>query len=207
MSSMPSVIVKKGGFLGALATGLFTLLTTVVICASGLGFYALNVLDRRGGSILASVADGLSNGLTQWRETLPPAIVESLDDHRAIDYRTSLDTAVRLVEDDRGGCALLDVANHGDQVVTLLAARVVVEDERGVPVRQEVQYVATPLAFGNDDDWNGPLLPGSPRRLAIPLRRVEAGMKATVEITELRVWNGPKPRPEKAEASMTAARQ
>lgn len=192
MSSMPSVIVKKGGFLGAVATGFFTLLTTVVICSSGLGIYALNILDRRGGSLAASLAEGLSTGLTHWRETLPPAIVESLDDRRAVNYRTCIEAAVSLVDGKRGGYAVLDVANRGDEVVTMLTARVVVEDSRGVPVRQHIGYVATPVAIGNGGDWSGPLLPGSPRRLVIPLRDLEAGMKATVEITELRVWNGPK---------------
>jgi len=68
-----------------------------------------------------------------------------------------------------------------------MSLRVVVEDDRGVPVREITTYAATPLAA--DQNWRGPLMPGSKRRLSVgSCWARDSDLTATVEITELRIW-------------------
>ena len=42
------MVVKRGGFLSAVAYGLFGTITAAIVCGAGVGLYAVNVVDRRG---------------------------------------------------------------------------------------------------------------------------------------------------------------
>jgi hypothetical protein len=198
----PAVIVKKGGFLSSLASGLFGLLITAVICAAGVGIYGLNVVDRKidvalglSDHVLALVGD-VASGAKQWKDILPPALADAIDDERAGDYEDDLDVSVRLVPADRGdhARAVFEIANHGDRVVSLLALNVVVEDEDGVPLFDFRTYAATPLAL-DDSHWRGPIRPGQTRKFVESLLAPIHGWRGrpalkdvSVEIVDLRVF-------------------
>jgi hypothetical protein len=192
MSNMPTVIVRKGGFLSALFHGLFGFLIVVVLCASALGFYALRMVDGRVSDAFAIAGQWVSD-LPEWQQNLPPMLFETLDSRRAVDYRDRIDVSVRTATSPRQSnreVTVIEVTNNGSETVTVLALNVVLEDGNGVPVQEFRTYAATPLAI-NEDDWRGPLLPGSTRKFVKPCCGHERGLKATVDVAELRVWNGP----------------
>jgi len=71
--------------------------------------------------------------------------------------------------------------------------RVAALDVDGVARREWTEVVATPLAI--DDDWRGPLLPGSKRHVVLSSWRGVSAASATairgdVEISDVRVWRG-----------------
>jgi len=180
MGHTPAIIVKKGGFLSALATGFFGFLTVCVICASGLGGYAMLTADRNLGRVLKSLPE-------LW-EGLPPAVADAFHDRRAIDYQPLMEVSARCVMDVRQkNNAVIEIHNRGDKTVTMLSLRVVLEDANGVPQEEFVTYAASPFALAHEHDLRGPLLPGQSRRIARPLRML-AGLTAQVEITDIRVW-------------------
>ncbi len=192
MSSMPAVIVRKGGFLSALFHGLFGFLTAVVVCASGLGFYTLYVVNSKVGDVFAITGEWVSN-LPEWQQNLPPMLFETLDSRRAVDYLAQVDVSVWTVRSPRErdhDLTVIEVTNNGPETVTVLALNVLLEDEQGVPVREFRTYAATPLAL-DEGEWRGPLLPGSTRKFTRSCYRHERGLKPTVDVAELRVWNGP----------------
>ena len=194
MNTSPSVIVnKRGGFLSALAFGFFGLLTTTVVCASGLGFYGLYVVNGNANEIVKLGKDlglGVLDGFPEWVEALPPVFTDAINDRRDPSYRSelSVDAIVARGADGRAR-AIVTVRNTGDETVSLLMARIVLRNEQGVPVHEYTKPIATPLAF-DDRDWPGPILPGSERVVSVQLRsRTQDEMSATVELTEIRLWN------------------
>jgi hypothetical protein len=193
MSTMPAVIVKKGGAFSALFHGLFGFLTAIVVCAAGLGFYALHIADDTVGGLF-TLTGNVASSLPQWKQALPPALAEALDDRRAPDYRDQIDVSVRAVPDPEHGSrelAVITVANNGLETITILALNVLLEDGNGVPREEFRTYAATPLTI-DEGDWRGPLLPGSTRKFSVCRWGERArGLQPTVEVTELRLWNGP----------------
>jgi hypothetical protein len=192
MSTMPAVIVRKGGFLAPLFYGLFGFLSAVVVCATLLGVYGLHIADTTTDSLFA-IGGQVISGLPQWQQALPPMLAEALDDRRAPDYRGQIDVVVETVpaRDKRGrALTLIEVTNNGPETVTVLALNVVLEDEDGVPVQESRSYAATPIVI-DEDDWRGPLLPGSTRKFTQCCYH-GAGLRPAVEVAELRVWNGPR---------------
>jgi len=191
MSNMPAVIVRKGGFLGPLFYGLFGFLIAVVVCGTLLGGYGLHIVDSTASGLFAIGGDLITN-LPQWQKTLPPMLAEALNDRRAPEYREQIEVVVRTVPapgDVGRELTLIEVANNGTETVSVLALNVVLEDERGVPVYETRSYAATPVVI-NEDDWRGPLLPGSTRKFTQCCRHGK-GLRPIVEVAELRVWNGP----------------
>lgn len=180
------VVVKKGGFLSAVAYGVFGTLIAAIICGSGLGLYGLNIADRKSSEFMM-LGKGLVSSLPEIRDNLPPIMADLLDDQRDLGYRDNLSVATRIVGDEDDSRLVVEVANEGPKAVTLLSARITLDDEDGIPIREFVTYVATPVA--TCDEWRGPLLPESTRRFSYRLRRTWPA-DATVEITEIRVWNG-----------------
>ena len=192
MSGVPAVIVKKGGFLSALFNGLFGFLTVTVICASGLGVYALHIADNKVGGLLTMTGDLISD-LPQWQQSLPPLLAETLDDRRAPQYREQVDVSVRAVtsSDSRDReQTVVEVVNKGSETISVLALNVVLEDKNGVPVRENRVYAATPIAI-DEAEWRGPLFPHDARRFVVCRCGHEGGLRPTFQIAELRVWNGP----------------
>jgi hypothetical protein len=192
MSGAPAVIVKKGGFLSALFHGVFTFLTVTVVCATGLGVYALHIADSKVDGLFTITRDMVSE-MPQWRENLPPLLGEVLNDRRAPDYRDQVAISVRPVKSaDRwdGEVALVEVCNTGSETISMLALNIVLEDERGVPVREKRAYVATPIAC-DESEWRGLLFPDSTRSFVVRCFGEAHDLRPTAEIVDLRVWNGP----------------
>ena len=199
MSTGPSVIVnKKGGFLSALAHGVFGFLTATVVCVSGLGFYGLWVVNSSAGQIIGTGRDLsvlILETLPDWQKALPPALADAVNDRREPSYRDQLDVSVRFKPGKDHPRAVVQIKNTGDETVSLLMARIVVLDEDGEPIHVFAEPVATPLAF-DDHDWPGPILPGSTRTVSVSLhsRSADEFSDATIEITELRIWNADPPQ-------------
>jgi hypothetical protein len=189
--------VNKGGFLAALAKGLFGTIMVVVICGTALGLYGLYVVDKHVGGAAQQI---LAN-LPEWQKLLPPVLADSLNDRRAPEYRPSLDITARYVpaadQDDRGQ-VVLNVRNNGTQTVSLLTLHTVVEDESDRRFCELTMTPATPLSFG---DECGPLLPGSERQIAKAVWQVVGTPKIKFDVSELRVWNGPAEKPESSTAT------
>ncbi len=187
MYEQPAVVVRKGGFFAALAKGLFAFLITLVVCAAGVGIFALRVVDNKTDTILQSALETLRTGMPEWRTALPPVLVDFLNDKRAPQYRDALEIEVR----QRKHFAIVEVTNNGDQTVTLLAARLIALDKDGEPFDEYSTYLATPI-MGDDHDLRGPILPGQTRTAIKVLhghRRDRAPARLQAEITDLRVWS------------------
>lgn len=194
MSSMPSVIVRKGGFLSALAHGFFTFLTVATVSGMGIAAYTIWVADANIQRVMDAL-HGAATILPEWRTKFPPALVDALCDRRDPAYREQLDIRVRLVGNGREGTrAVVEVNNKGSQTVSALAVRIVVSDQNQVPRHELVTYVATPIAL-DTAEWRGPLLPHETRRFSREVGRVSAGWTASSEIAELRVWSAEAPAP------------
>lgn len=197
MSGVPAVIVKKGGFLSSLFTGLFGFLIAVVVCASGLGFYGLHLVDKMAGGLFGVTGDVIA-GLPQWQQNLPPLLAESLDDRRAPDYREKIDLTVKSIttaELKNDLTTLVVVTNRGSETVTLLAMNITLENAEGIPFSERRVYAATPITL-DDDDWRGPLMPSETRKFLVRHCRdaregEKTNLQASVSIADLRVWNGP----------------
>jgi hypothetical protein len=198
VNQAPSVIVKKDGFFTAVARGFFGLLTTAVVCATGLGVFSLHVIDKKFGDI-KSIGESVVGGMPKWRESLPPAIADAINDRRAPEYASNVDVKVRLADGKRKR-AVIEVTNNGDETISLLSLNIRLEDADGVPVRTFTSYAATPLAL-NDGDWRGPILPTSKtRKFAVVVP--ETDLTAVAEIADIRVAL---PTPEKSQPTTTAA--
>lgn len=186
MNSMPSVIVNKGGFFTSLVKGVFTLLTTIVICASGVGVYTLHLVNSKFSDI-KQIGQSVVEGMPKWRQSLPPALADAINDRRAGEYQSELGVSVTLVDTKRRDRqrAVIEVKNNGNETVSLLALNIRLEDVNGVPVRTFVTYGATPLAI--DDEWRGPLLPGATRKFVHDVAVGDYDLQATAEIADVRV--------------------
>ena len=199
MNSSPSVIVNKGGPLTALVKGVFGIVMVVVVCGTALGLYALRMADRELGGItqqvLAAIPD-VVRALPEWQKGLPPLYADALNDRRALEYRKSLDVATKVRSghdmDDDSAVVTIEVTNNGSEVLSLLTLRLLVEDDSTKSADMTVA-AATPVGIGN---WRGPLLPGQSRRIPQVIREIVGEPKVTVEVTDVRVWNGPAPKPQ-----------
>jgi hypothetical protein len=187
MNQMPSVIVKKGGFLSSLATGFFTFLTTAVVCGSGLTFYWFHIADKHLGQAFSAGGDLIAS-LPQWRENLPPALADAVTDRRDPQYRESVEITARLIEPARKGATrvLIEIENKGPEVISLMALNVRVKDASGLPIDRFVAYAATPLSV-DPDQWPGAILPGSKREIVRTLHDGRDAHSIGVEVTELRI--------------------
>jgi len=182
------VVVKRSGFLTATAYGLFGFLTVVVLCAAGLGFFILRMADGKADWVLDLTRSSI-NGLAEWQGDLPPVLSDALSDRRDPAYTEQLDVQAELVQAIGRRSyrrVAVDVHNRGTETVTLLAIRVVLTDRQGAPVRTVSTYAATPLTVENE--WRGPILPGSTRQCTIPAWTSQDDLKPVVEITDVRVW-------------------
>lgn len=201
-------VVKRGGFLSAVAHGVFGLLIVVVVCGAGIGMYALHIVDQKAERVLglgAGVVTSLPESLPQLRASLPPALADAMEDVRDPAYREQVEVTARLSPPgDRGArFAVIDVTNQGERTITLMALRVVLIDANDVPVRSIVTYAATPLTL--DNEWRGPILPGSQRLCSEPFYAGEDVASAEVEVADLRVWQPEAVTPElDREASQAA---
>lgn len=189
MSSSPTVIVRKGGVLTAFVSGVFGTLIVCIICGVGLSWYALNIADRKVSDVFG-IGRSVIESLPEWSESLPTAVSELLNDRRSPGYRTQLDYSVRLEpgrNHDGHSLAVVEVTNNGAKTVTFMSARIVASDQNGVPERDYRTFIATPIMV-DDEQWRGPLLPGSTRTFVQRLWNTDQPAEVSIEITDLRVW-------------------
>jgi len=177
----------------ALFLGLFFVGAVTIASAATVILYGMRIVDSNA-SALIHFAGNTVEGLPELVQSLPPAIGDLLHDRRAPDYAGKINVDVKLTTDDESGAVrpVLTIKNKGDEVVSLLAVRVAALDANGVPRSDWTEVVATPLAI--DDDWRGPLMPGSTRYVVLSGHRSLAGkagsLTAVAEIGDVRVWEG-----------------
>jgi hypothetical protein len=215
MGAQPSVVVnKKGGFLTAVAQGVFGFLVVAVVCATALGIYGMWLVDKNTVRVLEALGSA-----ENWSQLAPPILTDALSDRRDLDYRGRLQIEAALapaVNDDGTTTLVLTATNLGRETVTMLTANVVVQDAGGVPIEEFVTHIATPVAFDADcgaawrcetngreiqrwrskrtaakGRWRGPLLPDNTRRFALGDVVAPANATVTVEVTDVRVWTPP----------------
>jgi hypothetical protein len=195
MSTGPTVVVNKGGFFASLVKGIFGTITVTIVCATALGLYGMHTIHRylpAPTELLAQIPN-LLDSLPEWRE-MPPIVADLLNDRRDLDYgknlivKSPLRMATNTRSDDRDGVAEIEVTNTGKEVVSLLTLRVLVEDDSAEHVERTI-FAATPV--GACENWIGPLRAGEVRRFPVTVRRIVGDPKVSVEVTEVRVWNGP----------------
>lgn len=187
---------KKHGFFSTVAIGISAIIVTLLISGTVVVIYGMHFAGSQSEKFI-SLAGGVVDNVPEFIESLPPIISDALDDRRAPGYVGKVDVDVRLVEivDDYRPVlrTRVEVANAGDEMITLLALRITVLDERDRVVAELTEYAATP--FTAEDGWRGPMMPGSRRRIVSRRHgwydRVGIGeLRAEVELTDLRVWNG-----------------
>ncbi len=189
---------KKRSFLSTLAWGISGVLMTVLVCATTVALYAMNIVDRKTDTLTGFVRETIRT-LPDLIDALPPAMADVLEDRRMPGYVDSIEVTAKLIGSERPGRhgywirPVIEVQNHGDEMVSLLSMHVVVLNEDGDPVDEMNEWAATP--FAADDCWRGPLLPGATRRIVaghVYLRDAESAdhLRVEVEITDLRVWKG-----------------
>jgi len=196
MSTAPSVIVNKGGFFSSLFRGIFGTIITLIICASTLGLYGIHTASKKVDMAVHTVTElvpAIAEAAKDWQEALPPQIADALNDRRAFDYRESLDISTRYIHTrDYHDRVVVAIANEGEEAVSLLSMRLVVEDESESPVLTEAFTAALPIQIDDCDDWpGGPILPGETREIVLHVSEVEGDVQLRTEVSDLRVWNGP----------------
>lgn len=178
--------------LTAFFIGLFGLGAVTVASGTVTLLYAMRIADENSTKVFGFL-DTTVEGLPELLASLPPALGDMLNDRRAPEYASKIDVALRLVPEEDGVRPVLTVTNKGEQIVSLLALRVAALNANSVPVRDWTEVVATPLAI--DNDWRGPLMPGSSRHIVLHRSRgpidVES-LQGAVEIADVRVWEGKK---------------
>ena len=195
MSDYPKVTYKRHTFLSSLAMGLSAVVITIIISCTVLIIYGVHFAGDRSEKLVSLVGDAVKE-LPDLQEALPPALADVLDDRRDPGYVADLDvSAVTALTPDqhRTVRTKVEVVNKGSEIVSLLSLRIVVFGPDGQILSESNEWAATPIAA--DHEWRGPLMPGSHRyfvshRRALPVFLGDE-LRTEVEITDLRVWNGP----------------
>ena len=179
--------------LTALFMGISLVLTTAVASGAAVILYGLRIIDHRSEGVVGLVQH-VFDGVPELAASLPPVLSDLLHDRRAPEYVSQLDVDVAFVRDEDGDVRpVLTIENKGTEMVSLLAVRVAALSASGTPLGEWTEIVATPLAV--DDEWRGPLLPGSTRHVMLSGWLGEsvdpAELTGTVEIADIRVWTQP----------------
>jgi len=196
MSDQSPIILKKRTFLSSLALGLSSLCITLVICCTVLILYGIHFAGEKTDRVI-SLAETAVQGLPALRASLPPAVADMLNDQRRPDYSQNLAITAQLTgQPGADGITRIgiEIVNNGDEVVSLLALRVIVVDEHGQLLSERQTWAATPLAV--EHDWRGPIMPGSRRYFVCRGSHLHGispldNLRTEVEINELRIWTGP----------------
>jgi hypothetical protein len=208
MGKVAPVVVHRRSFASALVLGFFGTLCVLIICGACVAIYGMKMVNDKLDELIAISPEALT-AVTSWQEAMPPAVTDALQDRRMPEYRNQVEIHTELVRDWRTErqIPVVEVTNNGDQVISLMSLRLLVQDEDLVPLEEMTIYAATPLAV--ESEWRGPLLPGSKRRFKAGHIRGDVldDLVISTEICELRVWD-PKsdtglltPRPEATIAS------
>lgn len=177
----------------ALFLGMFFVGGMGIASLTAIVLYTMRIADSNAAKLL-HFADNTIEGLPDLLKSLPPALADVLNDRRAPEYVSNLDVKVKFVTDESRGSVrpVVTVKNNGTEVVSMLALHVAAMDEHGNPRSDWTEVVATPLTI--DDEWRGPLMPGSTRHVVLRGSRSFAGNASTLvavaEIGDVRVWEG-----------------
>ena len=195
MNSPSHIMVRKHSFLSSAAAGLSAIVIAVIVSATVILLYTVHLASDKSERVI-TLAQSAVRGLPEFQRSLPPALADMLNDRRQPDYAGQLAITAKVTA--RPGShgrtrTAIEVVNNGPEVVSLLSLRVVLLDEHDELLSESQEWAATPVAIEND--WRGPLMPGSKRRFVCwrscprdvgPLDVITP----EIEITELRVWNG-----------------
>ncbi|MCP4590612.1 MAG: hypothetical protein GY842_07705 [bacterium] len=179
---------KRMSVFTAIVLGISSIAITAIVSAAGIAVYGMRIVDTKSDSLLGTARTILAE-LPEIQRSLPPILADAVNDERRPDYRNELEVSASLHHDRehaRYPSVSLEITNHGEQVVSLLAVRTVLLDEGGRALSGTTEYVATPIAI--DNDWRGPLLPGSTRRATTTHYCRSRGATVECEITEVRLW-------------------
>lgn len=195
MSDYPHITYKRHTFFSALVMGLCALLITIILSGTAVVLYGMHFVGDKSEKIVTSFIEDAVQGLPVLQKSLPPVLGDILDDRRQPNYRGQLDIRARTtVRDEHRGRMRTEikVTNNGNEVVSLLSLRVIILDSQEDILDESNQWAATPIAA--DDDWRGPIMPGSSRRFAVSHHSRSADLyledlMTEVEITDVRVWN------------------
>ncbi len=194
MNGHSHVTVRKHSFLSSTAFGLSAIVITVIVSATVVLLYAVHLASDKSERII-TLAQSAVRSLPEFQQALPPALADMLNDRRQPDYAGQLAITAKVTaqpgSNGRSRTAI-EIVNNGNQVVSLLSLRVVLLDEHDELLCESQEWAATPVAVEND--WRGPLMPGSKRRFVCSRScPYDVGpldvIKPEIEITELRVWN------------------
>jgi hypothetical protein len=197
---LPYITYRKHTFLSSVALGFSAVVITIALCCTAVLLYGVHVAGEKSERLVA-LAESAVRGLPELEKSLPPVLSDMLDDHRQPDYACKL--AISAQVSPRPGSrtparTAIEVINNGQEVVSLLSLRIIIPDEHEQLVSESQQWAATPLA--TDGGLRGPIMPGSHRLFVCPCMCLgdtdsAEGFHAQIEITELRVWNGPTKAP------------
>ena len=179
--------------LTAFFLGLFGVGAVAIGSIAVVSLYTLRIIDSNVGAVFRLASDTV-DGLPGLLRELPPALGDLLRDRRDPRYASHIKVDVRFAADEiRGGLRpVMTVTNNGEEVVSLLAVRVVGLDAEGRPAGEWTEVIATPLAF--DNDWRGPLLPGETRHVLLSRTHrfvndpAGTDLSPAVEIADVRIW-------------------
>ncbi len=179
--------------LTAMVIGIFGTGGVAIVAVSAIVLSGMRIIDTKASAII-DLAEGTVMGLPDLLESLPPALADLLDDRRAPAYASEIDIDVTFAPHQRRGGVrpVLTVTNNGSEVVSLLGVRIVALNKDQVPVREWTEMVATPIGL-DDNDWRGPLMPGSTRYVMVSCwptidEDKAEGLTAVTETTNIRVW-------------------
>ncbi len=198
VSDYPKITYRKHTFLSALALGLATVITALIVCCTVIIIYGMHFAGEKSEKFIALVEDAVQ-GLPTLQKSLPPVFADMLADHRQPEYSAQIEITAKTASPDQDGRlrTSISVVNKGAEVVSLLSLRVVVLDSQGQILAESNEWAATP--FAAEHDWPGPLMPGSVRYFTCSQRGAAApsagDLKTQVEVTDVRLWTGRKDAP------------
>jgi hypothetical protein len=193
MSDYPKITYRRHTFLSALALGVSAIVIALIVCGTVVIIYGMNFAGQKSEELVSLVQSAVQ-GLPTLQKSLPPVFADILDDHRQPDYSSQLEITAKTTPSDQSGRTRTSftVVNNGPEVVSLLSLRVVVLNGDGEILSESNEWAATP--FAADDDWPGPLMPGSRRYFSCShsASRVSfmGDLGTEVEITDIRIWSG-----------------
>jgi len=196
MSDHQQIVYKKHTFLSSVALGLSAVAIVCIICCTAVMIYGVHFAGAQSEKFMAITGD-VFDGIPDIIQSLPPLAADVLNDQRLPSYSGEIEATARIIAADNHGQARtqIEVTNNGERLITMLSLRITILDANDEIVSESNEWAATPLAA--DHDWRGPLMPNSHRRFnsgshRLPRDTDQAHLRAEVEITDIRVWAGPK---------------